>query len=84
MSNIESILRGHVALQVECTDRIYLGGYVGALQRPGQLCYFLTEKRGYRLPSPALLGQGGSASNGRGRARRALALGGASAISHQP
>jgi hypothetical protein len=57
MPNIETILRDHVTLQVECIDRLYLHGYVPALQRPGQLAYFFTGHRGNWLPSPALIGQ---------------------------
>lgn len=57
MPNIETILRHHTALQVECVDRVYLNGYVPGLQRPNQLAYFLKEHRGKPLPSPALLGQ---------------------------
>lgn len=57
MPNIETILREHVSLQVECIDRLYLQGYVPALQRPNQLAYFLNVHRGHPLPSPALLGQ---------------------------
>jgi hypothetical protein len=57
MPNIETILRKHVTLQVECIDRIYLQGYVPGLQRPNQLAYFLNVHRGYPMPSPALLGQ---------------------------
>jgi hypothetical protein len=57
MPNIETILRDHVTLQVECIDRLYLSGYVPALQRPGQLAYFFRDHRGCFLPSPALLGQ---------------------------
>jgi hypothetical protein len=57
MANIEALLRDHVRLQVECIDRIYLHGYVGALQRSGQLAYFLTKHRGNWLPSPVLIGQ---------------------------
>jgi hypothetical protein len=57
MPNIETILRDHVTLQLECIDRLYLGGYVPALQRPGQLAYFLRDHRGYPVPSPALLNQ---------------------------
>ncbi len=57
MPNIDSILREHVSLQVECIDRLYLNGYVAGLQRSGQLAYFLTKHRGNWMPSPALLGQ---------------------------
>lgn len=55
MTNVENILRDHVSLEIECVDRIYLNGYVGGLQRPGQLAYFLGSHRGNPVPSPALL-----------------------------
>lgn len=55
MPNIETILRDHVTLQVESIDRIYLGGYLPGLQRPGQLVYFLKHHRGNHFASPVLL-----------------------------
>jgi hypothetical protein len=57
MPNIESLLRDHVTLQVECIDRIFLHGYVSALQRPGQLVWFLTQHLKKPFASPALLKQ---------------------------
>jgi hypothetical protein len=57
MPNIETILHGHTTLKVECIDRMYLHGYVPALQRPNQLAWFLTHHRNKPLASPALLGQ---------------------------
>jgi hypothetical protein len=57
MPNIETILRDHTTLKVECVDRVYLNAYVPGLQRPNQLAYFLNVHRGKPLPSPALLGQ---------------------------
>jgi hypothetical protein len=57
MPNIETILRDEVSLQVECIDRIYLCGYVKALQRPNQLAYFLNVHRKNPLASPARLAQ---------------------------
>ncbi len=57
MPNIDSIVRDHVTLQIECIDRIYLNGYLPSLQRSGQLAYFLTTHRKNPIPSPALLGQ---------------------------
>jgi hypothetical protein len=55
MPNVETILRDEVSLQVECIDRIYMCGYVKALQRPNQLAYFLNVHRKNPLASPALL-----------------------------
>jgi hypothetical protein len=57
MPNMESILREHTTLQVECIDRLYLCSYVPRLQRANQLSYFLNVHRGKPLPSPALLNQ---------------------------
>lgn len=57
MPNIESLLRDHVTLQVECIDRIYLSAQVPRLQRPGQLAWFLTDHLQKPFPSLALVGQ---------------------------
>jgi hypothetical protein len=48
-----------VGLSVQSIDRIYVNGYVPRLQTSGQLVYFLTEHRGNKIASPALLGQMG-------------------------
>jgi hypothetical protein len=53
--NIETIIRDHVTLTVDCVDRLYLNGYVPRLQTSGQLCWFLGEHLGNPIPSPALL-----------------------------
>lgn len=55
MPNIETILRDHITLQVDCIDRVYLNGYVPALQRPDQLRWFLYQHMGYQFVSPAVL-----------------------------
>jgi len=57
MPNMESILRDHTTLQVECIDRLYFCSYVARLQRANQLAYFLNVHRGKPFPSPALLNQ---------------------------
>jgi len=54
--DINEILKDHVTLDVECIDRIYLNGYIPRLQMPGQLVKFLRH-RGYKIPSPAILGK---------------------------
>ena len=51
---VNDVLAGHVALDVECLDRIYLNGYVPNLQVGGQVVQFLA-KRGFAIPSPALV-----------------------------
>jgi hypothetical protein len=48
------LLDGHVRLDLECLDRIYLNGYVPNLQVGGQVVGFLTEHLGNPIPSPAL------------------------------
>ncbi len=52
----EDILDGHVSLDVECMDRIYLNGYVQCLQVGGQVVQFLAL-RGFPIPSPAVVGR---------------------------
>ena len=41
MANINDVLEGHVALEIECVDRLYLNAYVPALQVGGQVIRFL-------------------------------------------
>jgi hypothetical protein len=48
------ILDGHVMLDIECLDRIYLNGYVPNLQVGGQVVQFLAA-RGFPIPSPAVV-----------------------------
>ncbi len=55
--NINDVLDGHVALEIECVDRLLLNAYVPGLQVPGQLVRFLCGHRGHPIPSPALLGR---------------------------
>ena len=57
MANINELLEGHVTLEVECIDRLYLNGYLPSLATAGGLVHFLTEHLGKPIPSPALLGQ---------------------------
>ena len=55
---VNDVLGGHVALDLECFDRIYLNGYVPSLQVGGQVVNFLTH-RGFPIPSPSLLEKNG-------------------------
>jgi hypothetical protein len=48
------ILGGHVSLDIECLDRIYLNGYVPNLQVGGQVVQYLAA-RGFPIPSPAVV-----------------------------
>jgi hypothetical protein len=57
MANVAEILSGHVTLEVECVDRLYLNGYISSLATPGGLTTFLREHLGKPIPSPAVLGQ---------------------------
>ena len=52
--NVNDVLEGHVTLDVECIDRLYLNAYVPNLQVGGQVVRFLTEHLGNPIPSPAL------------------------------
>lgn len=54
---IPELLREHVSLDVECVDRVYLNGYIPALQTSGGLVYFLEHQCGQPIASPALLGE---------------------------
>src|SRR5665647_1176143 len=58
---VNDLLDGHVALDVECLDRIYLNGYVPNLQVPGQVVSFMTGHLGYPIPSPAIMEKIGTA-----------------------
>jgi hypothetical protein len=51
---ISQVLDGHVTLDLECLDRVYLNGYVPNLQVGGQVVTFLTQHLGNPIPSPAL------------------------------
>jgi len=52
--NINDVLAGHVSLEVECVDRLYLNAYCPLLQVGGQVVRFLTGHLGHPVPSPAL------------------------------
>ena len=57
---VNEVLDGHVSLDLECLDRLYLHGYLGQLQVGGQVVRFLRH-RGFPVPSPACLQQIGDA-----------------------
>ena len=57
---VNDVLDGHVALDLQCLDRLYLHGYLAQLQVGGQVIQFLSH-RGYPVPSPACLQQIGDA-----------------------
>lgn len=64
---VSDVLDGHVALDIQCLDRIYLNAYVPTLQTSAQVVAFLTRHLGFPFPSPALFKQLGD------RFRRAVA-----------
>ena len=44
--NVNDVVDGHVALDLQCLDRVYLNGYVPKLQVGGQVITFLTQHPG--------------------------------------
>jgi hypothetical protein len=64
---VNEVLDGHVALDIQCLDRIYLNAYVMKLQTSAQVVAFLSGHLGYPFPSPALFTKIGD------RFRRAVA-----------
>src|SRR5260370_27170754 len=57
MATIPELLDGHVALEVECLDRLYLNGYIGKLATGPGLMMFMRGQLGKPVPSPVVLGQ---------------------------
>jgi hypothetical protein len=57
MATIPELLDGHVTLEVECLDRLYLNGYIGKLATGGGLIGFMCGQLGKPVPSPVVLGQ---------------------------
>ena len=58
--SVAELIDGHVALEIECLDRIYLNAYVPKLQVGGQVARFLTDHLGYQIASPALFARIGN------------------------
>jgi hypothetical protein len=52
---VSALLDGHVTLDVECLDRIYLNGYVPSLQASGQVASFMMAHLKQPIPSPAIM-----------------------------
>jgi hypothetical protein len=59
---VNDVLDGHVALDIECLDRIYLNGYVPILQSSGQVVAFLCQHLGYPFPRQRCSTRSGSGS----------------------
>jgi hypothetical protein len=57
MATIPELLDGHITLEVECLDRLYLNGYIGKLATGPGLVFFMREQLGKPVPSPVVLGQ---------------------------
>ena len=57
MATIPELLNGHVTLEVECLDRLYLNGYVRGLATAGGLVTFMRVQLGKPIPWPVVLGQ---------------------------
>src|ERR1700684_952193 len=57
MATIPELLDGHVTLEVECLDRLYLNGYIGKLATGPGLMMFMRGQLGKPVPSPVVLGQ---------------------------
>src|SRR5512144_3188457 len=60
VTNINDVLDGHVALEVECVDRMLLNAYVPNLQVGGQVARFITGHLGKPIASAAVLGSIGT------------------------
>jgi hypothetical protein len=60
VTNINEVLEGHVALELDCVDRLYLNAYVPNLQVGGQVVRFLCGHLGHPIPSPALFSRIGN------------------------
>ena len=52
---VNEVLDGHVVLDIECLDRVYLNAYVPILQSSGQVVAFMTQHLGMPIPSPTLM-----------------------------
>ena len=57
MATIPELLDGHITLEVECLDRLYLNGYIGKLATSGGLVGFMRGQLEKPIPSPVVLGQ---------------------------
>ncbi|MFQ5930306.1 MAG: hypothetical protein ACE5MK_11455, partial [Acidobacteriota bacterium] len=57
MTNVNTLLEGHVTLKCECMDRIFLNGYVPQLQTGEQISAFFHFHRKKPILSAALLNQ---------------------------
>jgi hypothetical protein len=49
---VNDVLDGHVVLDIECLDRIYLNAYVPIMQASSQVVAFLVRAPGVPVPLP--------------------------------
>src|SRR4029453_3166115 len=54
VGTVNEVLDGHVVLDLECLDRIYLNAYVPRLQVGGQVVTFFSQHRNQPIASPVL------------------------------
>src|SRR5436309_15730445 len=54
---VNDVLDGHVTLDIECLDRIYLNAYVPIVQTSAQVVAVLSGHLGFPFPSPVLFRQ---------------------------
>jgi hypothetical protein len=52
---VAEMLRGHLTLEVECIDRLYLNAYVPRLQYESGVAAFFRQHRGHPVASSALM-----------------------------
>ena len=57
---VNEVLDGHVTLEIESLDRLYLNLYVPTLQVSGQAATFLGRHSGNPIPSPAIMERRGT------------------------
>jgi hypothetical protein len=55
VGNVNEILDGHIVLDLECLDRVYLNAYIPKLQVSGQVVTFFSQHRNQPIASPALI-----------------------------
>ena len=58
---VNEVLGGHVKLDIECLDRVYLNAYVPILQSSGQVVALMTPASGPADSLPGDLRQDGAA-----------------------
>ena len=55
MVNIDDVLEGHVVLDIECVDRLYLNAYIPNLQVGNQVKRFCEDHLGQPIASPVIV-----------------------------